>query len=261
MVSAFWLAEKNRTAKRGADNPAYQHGGRLSVFSENFIGDKSKKIAAVDKMKKTKASNPHNENTRVEYFQSKFSVGREEAKQMRSDRQQTFSLQKCISKHGEEKGRHVWLDRQQRWSKSFNDRSPEEMASIISRRTDNRNKRFTSKLERRILRELKLRLGPDVQSSKALKRIDDPRRWFTYDIVYGNKIIEIDGDYYHANPNKYAAECKMPFISGTAQDVWNKDKLKNEVAQFHGYEMLRIWESDCINLEETIDKCIAFLTK
>jgi hypothetical protein len=43
----------------------------------------------------------------------------EESKLKLSERQTTFSLQKCIDKHGEENGRRVWLDRQEKWQKSL----------------------------------------------------------------------------------------------------------------------------------------------
>jgi very-short-patch-repair endonuclease len=50
-------------------------------------------------------------------------------------------------------------------------------------------------------------------------------------------LIEVDGDYWHGGPgvNQY-----VPFIN----EVQDKDKLKTEIAQQHGYTVLRFWGSD-----------------
>jgi hypothetical protein len=43
----------------------------------------------------------------------------EESKIKLSDRQSTFSLEKCISKYGNDEGERVWAERQKRWQKSL----------------------------------------------------------------------------------------------------------------------------------------------
>jgi hypothetical protein len=43
----------------------------------------------------------------------------EESKIKLSDRQSTFSLEKCVSKYGSEEGKRVWLERQNKWQKSL----------------------------------------------------------------------------------------------------------------------------------------------
>lgn len=47
----------------------------------------------------------------------------EEAKQKVSERQATFTLEKCISKYGEEKGRKRWIERQNKWIKNYRKKS------------------------------------------------------------------------------------------------------------------------------------------
>lgn len=59
-------------------------------------------------------------------------------------------------------------------------------------------------------------------------------------------IIEINGDYVHANPKKYGKDCVIcigsePYL---AQDKWDRDKRRKEWLERKGYIVLAIWESD-----------------
>lgn len=67
---------------------------------------------------------------------------------------------------------------------------------------------------------------------------------FIYDffIPSYNLIIEYNGDYWHANPEIYN-EDKI-FDGRTAKEIWEKDKLKKEIAEDNGYEFKTIWEKE-----------------
>jgi len=62
-------------------------------------------------------------------------------------------------------------------------------------------------------------------------------------------VIEINGDYIHANPKKYRAEdvIRIPGESYTAQEKWDRDEAKRKYLESKGYLVLVIWESDDIN--------------
>lgn len=71
----------------------------------------------------------------------------------------------------------------------------------------------------------------------------------SYDILINNtkKIIEVQGDYWHANPNKYKTNDlivnkKLGTVS--AKEIWDKDLEKKNRAEKLGYSILYIWESD-----------------
>ena len=91
-----------------------------------------------------------------------------------------------------------------------------------------------------------------------------------YDFTYKNKMIEFNGDLYHANPIKYSPDDR-PFTriralssrsDWTAENVWNFDAYKNRVAIEHGYEMLVIWEYDAKhNLRDCLEKAKSYLLK
>ena len=59
-----------------------------------------------------------------------------------------------------------------------------------------------------------------------------------------NLIVEIDGDYWHANPKKYKADDIIGPSKKTAQKIWESDKLKTLDIMNKGYNVLRYWASD-----------------
>lgn len=63
-------------------------------------------------------------------------------------------------------------------------------------------------------------------------------------------ILEINGDYVHANPKIYKSNdiIKLYGVRYTAQEKWESDKLKKDNLERLGYTVIVIWESD--NIEE-----------
>jgi hypothetical protein len=59
--------------------------------------------------------------------------------------------------------------------------------------------------------------------------------------------IEINGDYWHANPNLYEAEQEIQYPNQTfikAKDIWEKDEKKLSLIRKRGYNIKIIWEAD-----------------
>lgn len=63
-------------------------------------------------------------------------------------------------------------------------------------------------------------------------------------------IIEINGDYVHANPKKFKPDdiIKLPNSKYTAAEKWESDNQKINALTSMGYKVITIWESD--DLEE-----------
>lgn len=76
------------------------------------------------------------------------------------------------------------------------------------------------------------------------------------------KMIEINGNYWHCNPEMYDKDFYNKSKGKYAWEIWEYDKHKIECANMHGYDVLIIWENECLNdcLDETVKKCIKFLT-
>ena len=82
---------------------------------------------------------------------------------------------------------------------------------------------------------------------------------YIYDFCNNKRIIEFNGDYWHANPEKYKST-DLIANRQTAKDIWGKDKLKTKVAIDKGFQIMTVWESDYKkDPESVIEKCKTFL--
>lgn len=104
-------------------------------------------------------------------------------------------------------------------------------------------KGYTSKLELRI-QEVLNNLKIEYSNNKFLFG-------YNYDIIFRNKIIlEIMGDFWHANPKLYESNdlLNFPKKKRYAKDIWKYDKRKKEIAEKKGYSVIYLWESELNNM-------------
>lgn len=62
-----------------------------------------------------------------------------------------------------------------------------------------------------------------------------------------NLIIEVNGDFWHANPIKYAESDLLPAPNTdgvAARDIWAKDERKRQIALAKGHVIVYIWETE-----------------
>ena len=114
---------------------------------------------------------------------------------------------------------------------------------------------FRSKLEIATFDYIK-KLFPNVQHSVP---ITHNFRTYVFDIFIPNKnlMIEINGDYWHMNPNLYGCDHFDDSRNVTARDVWNQDKCKLNAAAAKGYNIGVIWEHDLNNYG--IEQCVSMI--
>lgn len=76
-----------------------------------------------------------------------------------------------------------------------------------------------------------------------------------------NKVIEFNGDKFHANPNIFKeTDIPNPYLNLSSKDIWELDRLKIEKAVSKGYKVLVIWEEEYKkDINGVIDKCTNFL--
>lgn len=81
------------------------------------------------------------------------------------------------------------------------------------------------------------------------------RKIFMYDYVIPEIkfCIEFNGDYYHANPNKYNSNDYITIKEKTAQQIWDYDKEKNQALTNLGYNVIVVWEDEYRN---NVDKIV-----
>jgi len=59
-----------------------------------------------------------------------------------------------------------------------------------------------------------------------------------------NLLVEIDGDYWHANPDRFMPDDIVGKKGKSAKEIWKCDAKKNAVYAEKGFSVLRIWESE-----------------
>jgi len=82
------------------------------------------------------------------------------------------------------------------------------------------------------------------------------------DLVYNDKIIEFNGDLFHANPKIFEKdEHPHPFDKEkTSKDIWQHDALRKMVFEKAEFKVLEIWNSDWIDDKEgVLEKCVKHL--
>lgn len=130
----------------GENNPGYNHGGKLSPFSKNFVKyqdlteeEKENTIAQkYEDNSKFMEENPHRNPTRIEYYLAQ-GLSEEDAQKALSKRQSTFSLKICQEKHGKEVGKRIWEERQTKWLNVLDSKTDEEKDEISRKKGINRN--------------------------------------------------------------------------------------------------------------------------
>jgi predicted nucleic acid-binding Zn ribbon protein len=253
---------------KGENNPRHHSKVSKQEIRENspFCKEFYEKRGLTEDDRKqfiARAEADRNIDTRLDYY-LKLGMELSQAREALFERQRTFTLDKCIEKYGEVEGRRRWSERQEKWAKIMKikyengeyDKTPHNLLDSLS-----------SQIEQEFVTKLHNEMGLDINesynslSSKYQYGIysHDHKKRFVYDFVYGNKIIEFNGDFWHANPNKYDAD---DYIRNGkfAKDVWEKDEIKKKVAESEDFELFVVWESEFKKCpEETIRKCIDFI--
>lgn len=242
--------EKNPNHKT---NTTLEQRQKISPFSKKFINYNTE-VEREEFIKKVSGKKSY--NTRFEYWINK-GYSEEEAKVKLKERQKTFTLDSCIKKYGEKDGQDIYDNRQQRWQKSL---------------TENGNlKCGFSKISQDLFYDIiKYYKYEDLKKVYFATKNQEyfickgKGEFYQYDFVDlpNKKIIEYNGDEYHANPEMFEAdEYPHPFRKTiTAQEIWNKDERKLQVAEEEGFEILTIWDLEYRrHKEETLERCKNFL--
>ena len=248
LFSERFSGEKNPNAKC---NTTEEQRKSVSPFSKSFKGyegmsDKDKEDIISSHLQYDRKDRV---TSQIGYWIKK-GYSEEDAKKIVSERQKTFTLNRCIEKYGEEEGLKKWEKRQEKWKKSLQN----------SFELDGDNRTPISKFEKyckeRICEYLEINV-PEKQKYIS----DKNNNHYSYDLTIENKIIEFNGDFWHMNPNIYDKNSYNKVKNMTAEEIWKHDIEKIKCAESYGYKVLTIWESEYKKDKEgTIHKCIDFLT-
>jgi hypothetical protein len=232
---------------RGNKNPAYNHGGKFSPLSNNFIhSDKVNKEEIIKKISTSNKTNGNN-NTTITYW-IKRGYDKEESLELIRERQRTFTLDKCIEKYGEDGGKIRWLERQEKWHNSCK-KTKKNGFSKISQELFWKIYEKLNRKEYIYFAELDENKNPDYSGINNEHRLKLTNRILLPDFIDINlkKIIEFDGTYWHGkhiinNTNKL------------------RDEDRDKILQFDGYEVLHIKEHEYKeNKSLILNTCLEFL--
>lgn len=229
-------------------NPYYQHGSELSPFSKEHkryqhLSDEEKEAAVSKFATNVKKETPlENSPVHIEYY-LKQGMNEEEARTALSERQNTFSLEKCIEKYGEEEGKKRWQERQEKWLTSYKkvnfsmisqmlfweiyEKIKDNASNIyFATLNENKEKDFSGKNHEYILQTHDSFIKPD------------------FIVLDKWKIIEFDGDYWH----------------GKGRGNRLREEERDFAIERQGFRVFHVAERDFKkNPEEVIKKCIEFI--
>lgn len=124
----------------------------------------------------------------------------------------------------------------------------------ISKMTTDEKRRMTSIARSAIKRDLESSIEKRIQFCLDILDIPYKKHIFVGDrnydlLVFDNVLIEVNGDYWHANPNIYK---KGDIFNAdmTSEQIWAKDDYKKLLAENLGYTLITIWESDIKNRDD-----------
>lgn len=236
------LSKKFSENTKGENNPGYQHGGRLSPWSDKNQALSPEQVG--ESKRKAKAGyTPDKRSTRIEYWIAR-GYTEEEAKQKLIERQRTFTLEKCIEKHGEVKGRQVHAARQEKWNRSYKKSNYSKVSQLLFWRVYEQmtvhdvDDIFFAQFNRGIKQEdLSVNLEYTLRLGNTSVKPD-------FYLASQKKVIEFDGDYWHSD------------VHGGAE----RSRVRDQQLVEAGYSVLHIRECDYRSDPDlAVAQCVEFL--
>ena len=247
--------QKNRDDRKGDKNPAYQHGGKYSKWSENFVH-------GYDEAAHNAARAQHSSFMKA-YTDSEFKLqywidraGNEEEGKRLYKQSQTRNLEWFINKYGEVDGIFRHKAKTEKWMKSLAAKSPEEKARINSLKAASIGNRSHAEKE---IEEILIQHGFAVKHQHTIE--NDSGSWYSYDLLINDSvIIEYNGDYWHCNPRTFNRDYFNTRTKKFAHELWEKDENKKRVAIAAGFRFITVWEYDYKrDKQKVIQECLNFL--
>lgn len=217
-----------------------------------------------------------------EYKQEKYGWTQEDFDEYNKSR--SVTLDNMIIRHGEKAGLEKWeayCDRQAytntleyfkgkygevegniKWEEYNTAKASSSDPFAIAKRLDisfeqalvvmaeRRTNSFVSETEKAFIDQLSLALSEDIKYTYKTKQFAiwnetlNSATFFDVCCSKRKKIIEYNGDYWHANPKKYKPDFVVQQRGMTAKEIWEHDQHKIEKAMARGFEVLVVWESD-----------------
>lgn len=183
----------------------------------------------------------------LKYFIEKY--GEIEGKKKYDDvcHQKPITLTNFIRKYGQDEGTKKYKAYISRLSFGYSKISQELFEKIDDELGDFANNSFF------FIKNYEAEVEIEINGKKKFAKLD-------YEL--NGKVIEFNGDYWHASPRLYKPDdiVLIHFYGRKAKDIWKDDMLRLNEIEKHGFKVHIVWESDYReNPEKVIDECVKFL--
>lgn len=101
------------------------------------------------------------------------------------------------------------------------------------------NGKRVSGFQKRVFMEI-IKQYPDAELEKYLQ---DVQRFVDIYIPSIKKVVECYGDYWHCNPTKCSPDYYNRLAHLTAQEIWDRDKKRENLLKHGGYDVDIVWEN------------------
>ncbi len=225
-------------AKKGADSTNIKQAKQREIEYENW----AKKMP----------------NTKFYWVNQGYSE--EDALKKVTERQTTFSKEKCIAKYGEIDGLKRWEERQERWQfnlHAFNESKKKEKYSTIGKASKESILCFQPILDYLKSCDIDYYFGEDENTEF---RIFVDNRWWLFDLTIPelNLCFEYNGEVFHPNPKWLENDLEkwinwqQPYNLKTAEEVREYDLTKHRLLkESNNFDVFEIWSS--VPLEKNRD--------
>lgn len=158
-------------------------------------------------------------------------------------------------KYGMTKSEYLSLKGKEHWAKLTDEQKNEWLNRSIhsdesSRKALKQSGYRTSILETRIEEVLKEN-NISYTHQFLIKKGSKSRKFYDFYLPEYDIIIEVNGDYWHANPENYKSNDIIHYCFGKkkAKEIWERDKIKKEFAENKDYKVIYIWEKELNRLK------------
>jgi very-short-patch-repair endonuclease len=205
---------------------------------------REKRVISLGKAHRSEAGRKNHSNALKKYY---LSLNEDQRRGVKENLKKTWAKPKLREKILElsKKGLEKAMSPEGRQNRALTDLRPETKYKR-SRAAIERQKRQPK------VSFLSIRFGEALNNSGLIPLPEQEVGSYVVDFLFPIEkfIIEIDGDYWHANPLKY----DYTKLNKVQNKVVNKDKVENKYCQDNGYTMLRFWEQD---INKDINSCVA----
>jgi len=256
----FWTSKINpNTGKNYTESEAnYERDSRRPIRKEYWLKAGYNEEESIELAKKQKEKNNNKgskkakDNDEIQRVSSKRCIeywivrgfSEVEAREKISQEQSTFTLKKCIEKYGEEDGKKKWLDRQEKWHKSYKKSNFSKISQSLFWEISS----HLNSLDSIFFAELDENKKPDKSGKNNELRLKLDKLLLP-DFIDTNskKIIEFDGTYWHG-------------LVGRGNK--SRDEERDQIYKKYGYLIHRVNENDYkLKKEKVIEECLNFLKK